>query len=82
MPSGAQVGLNYFFIFLDFGWRAFGNLFAVIEHCDAIAQAHHQLHIVLNEQNGAIVFADLVDQLSQLNFFLWRSYQQRAHLAQ
>ena len=48
---------------------AFSNLFTVVEYRHAVTQAHHQFHVVLNQQDGAVVFADLVDQFAQLHFF-------------
>ena len=38
--------------------HAGGERFAVIEHRQAIADAHHQLDVMLNHQQGFAVIAD------------------------
>jgi len=68
MTSGAQIGFNHFFVFLHFGRRAFGDLLAVVKHGHTVAQPHHQLDVVLDQQDRAVVLADAVDQLAQLHF--------------
>ncbi len=65
MSSGAQVGLDHFFVLLHVVRRALGDLLAVVEHGDAVAQAHDELDVVLDQQDGAVVVADTVDQLAQ-----------------
>ena len=68
MAAGAQIGLDHLVVLLYFGGRAFSNLLAVVQHRDAVAQAHNQFHIVLNEQNRSVVVTDAVDQLAQHHF--------------
>ena len=43
---------------------------AVVEHADALADAHDQVHIVLDEQDGDLeLVADLADVVHQLGAF-------------
>src|SRR2546421_1135439 len=63
--TGAEVRLDHLLVALHVVRRAFGDLLAVVEHRHAVAQAHHQLHVVLDEQDGAAVLADAVDELTQ-----------------
>jgi hypothetical protein len=37
---------------LDLIWIAFGNLGAEIQHGNFVRDSHHQLHIVLNKNDG------------------------------
>ena len=47
----------------------FGDLLAVVEHGNALADAHDDLHVVLDEQNGEAEFLlREPDQLHQLAF--------------
>lgn len=41
---------------------ALGDDAAVIQYADAVAQSHHQLDVVLDEQNGFSVVADARQQ--------------------
>src|SRR5689334_11125069 len=45
---------------------ALGNLDAMIEHHDAIADALHQSHVMLDQRNGDIERADAPDVMHQL----------------
>ena len=54
----SQIGLDDRVIALHRGGHAFGDFLAVVEHGDAIAQPHHQLHVVLDQQDGGAVGAD------------------------
>src|SRR4029077_20825685 len=47
----AEVSLNDFWILADLGWGAFGDLYAVVENSDALADSHNDLHVVFDEQN-------------------------------
>src|SRR5436309_5308767 len=53
-PSGsaAEVGFDDPLIPLDRRGRPFGDRLAVIEDEDVLAHRHHDLHVVLDEQNG------------------------------
>src|SRR5204862_3547574 len=48
----AKISLDDGGVFADFFWGAGGDSFAVIENEDALADAHDDLHVVLDEQNG------------------------------
>ena len=37
---------------LDLRGRALSDLLAVVEHDDPVAQTHHELHVVLDEEHG------------------------------
>jgi len=42
-----------------------GDLPAVIEHGDPVAEPHHQLHVVLDQEQGRAVRADAVEKRAQ-----------------
>ena len=42
--------------------RAIGNLSAEVENGDVAADAHHQPHVVVDEQDGQAVLVELLDQ--------------------
>src|SRR6478672_5664286 len=65
LVTGAEVGLDHLLVRLHLGRGAFGDLLAVVEHGDAVAQAHDELHVVLDQEDGAAVAADAVDELAQ-----------------
>ena len=46
--SIAQIGLDDLGVGLDLGGQALGQQHAVVEHVDALADAHDQLHVVLD----------------------------------
>src|SRR5512134_4044665 len=46
----SQVGLDHRRVALHGGRVAFGNLHAVVEHRHAVAQSHHEFHVVLDEE--------------------------------
>lgn len=48
----AQVGLDYFGVPADFQGSALADDLAVVQHHDALADAHDQGHIVLDDQKG------------------------------
>src|SRR6516225_1067287 len=48
----AEIGGDDLGIILHFCRRTFGDLAAVVEHQHTVAHAHHQLHVVLDQQNG------------------------------
>src|SRR5215203_2475280 len=55
LMAGAQVGLDDLLVALHLGGGAFGDLLAVVQHRDPVAQAHHQLDVVLDQQDRAPV---------------------------
>ena len=46
-----EVGLDHLRVLLDLVGRARGDRHAVVEHGDALADVHHQPHVVLDEQD-------------------------------
>mmetsp|Transcript_1047 Transcript_1047/g.2758 ORF Transcript_1047/g.2758 Transcript_1047/m.2758 type:complete len:297 (+) Transcript_1047:2737-3627(+) len=69
LVASAQIGFDDLLVALHLGRRALGDLLAVVQHRHAVAQAHHQLHVMLDQQDGAAVLADAVDQLAQHDLF-------------
>src|SRR5205809_22880 len=53
-----DVGLDHRLVVLDLPRCAVGDLPAEVEHDDAIAEAHHGAHVVLDEQDGDAPIAD------------------------
>src|SRR5574338_372298 len=62
----AQVGLDHPGIALDRRGRPLGDLLAEHEHHDVFAGAHHQAHVVLDEEDGDAARADPADEPHQL----------------
>ena len=48
----AQVGVDHLRVAADLLRGALGDGLAVVEHVDALADAHDDLHVVLDEQDG------------------------------
>ena len=55
----AEVGLDDPGVRCDVAGPAFGDLLAVVHHCDALGNAHHHPHVMLDEQDR---YAQLVSQ--------------------
>src|SRR5207245_8187483 len=55
--SPAEIGFDDTLIRLDHAGRALGDLLAVVEHEHRFAQAHDDLHVVLDEQDGLALLA-------------------------
>ena len=68
MLSRAEVGFNDLGVGLYLRRCALCNLFAIVQYCHRIAQAHDQFDIVLDQQNGASVMTYAVYQFTQLHF--------------
>ena len=63
----AQVGLDDALVALDLGRRALGDALAVVEHRDALGDAHDDAHLVLDEQDGhAALVAQAADERRRL----------------
>ena len=58
----AEVGGDHRRILLHFRRRSFGDLLAVVEHEHAVADAHHELHVVLDQQDRRAVAADVGEE--------------------
>ena len=64
----AQIGFDHLRVRAHFRRRAFGDLHAVIEHGDALADAHDDLHVVLDQQHGDLkLVLDEADEPRQLH---------------
>src|SRR5690242_4491222 len=46
-----EVGLDHALVLLDLLRRTLGDLLAVVEHGHAVGDAHHDLHVVLDQQD-------------------------------
>src|SRR5579872_165677 len=68
MPP-AEIGLDHLRIALNVGRRAFGDLLAEIEHRDAVADPHHQPHIVLDQQYRDAPALEPGDRVQQRHAF-------------
>src|SRR6185369_1942678 len=78
----SQVRLNYLRIVLDLFWQAERDTFAVIDNLNALADAHHHFHIVLDKQNRqSEAISDLLDQVHQV-FLLRRIHAGRGFVEQ
>ena len=63
----AQIGLDDHWVGLDLLRGALGDDLSEVEHADALADAHDQVHVVLDEHNGDLEgVPDLDDVLHQL----------------
>ena len=67
----AQIRADDFGILRHLLGRAFGDLFAVVEHDDAVADAHDEPHVVLDEHDrDAHLVANVAHHVDQIFFFL------------
>ena len=61
----AEIGLDHQRIALNVRRRALGDLLAEIEHRHAVADPHHQPHIVLDQQYGDAAALELGDGIQE-----------------
>src|SRR5712671_1427016 len=61
----AQIRFDHFRIALHFGRHPFGDGLAVVEHQHAIADVHHQPHVVLDQQHRHTARAHGLDKLPE-----------------
>src|SRR5579863_4841868 len=61
----AEIGLDHLRIALDVRRRALGDLLAEVEHRDAVADAHHQPNIVLDQQYSDAAALERSDGIEQ-----------------
>ena len=63
-----EIGADDLGIALHLGRRALGDLAAEIERHDLVGDAHHQVHVMLDQQDGdAEPVADRDDELAQVD---------------
>src|SRR6266849_1829348 len=55
----AKIGFNHSLVGLDDAGRPLGQLLAVVEDEDRLAESHHHLHVVLHEEHGLASIAKL-----------------------
>ena len=66
----AEVGGADFGALLDLRRRALGQEGAELHHDQVIADVHHQVHVVLDQQNAHALGAQLAQHAGQGQFFL------------
>src|SRR6218665_2222804 len=76
----AEVGFDDLRVGLYVGGPAFGNLLAKVQHQDLVANAHHHVHVVLDQDHGDAVVANLADDGHQ--FLDVRRRQSRRRLVE
>src|SRR5579863_6072031 len=65
----AEIGLDHQRIALNVRRRPFGDLLAEIEHCDAVADAHDEPHIVFDQEDGDAAALEPGDGIQQHHAF-------------
>src|SRR6266849_5647814 len=62
----AKIGFNHSLVGLDDAGRALGQLLAVVEDEDRLAEPHDDLHVVLHEEHGLAPVAQLPHGVQEL----------------
>jgi hypothetical protein len=62
MFFAAEIGLAHAAVGVDLGDRAFGDLDAEVEHHHALAQPAHELHVVLDDDEGHAARRDRIER--------------------
>ena len=66
----AQISLDNGGILADFLRRALGNQAAIVQHGNGFAHVHHQVHVMLNQENSNVEgVADAANLMHQLGGF-------------
>src|SRR5688500_9627320 len=60
--SGTEIGLDHLGVALHLTGTSVGDLLTVVEDGDPVADSHHDLHVVLDDQHRDVVVADLADE--------------------
>ena len=63
--DAAQIRFDDAWVTLHFSRRAFGDLLAEVHHIDTIGKAHHEVHIVLDQQNSESFIPQPAKQIIQ-----------------
>src|SRR4249919_2732119 len=58
----AEIRGDHLRVLLHYGSRSFSDLLAVVENEDAVAYAHHELHVVLDQEDGRAVAPDVAEE--------------------
>ena len=66
LVAHAEVGLDDRRVLLHVVGHAVGDALAVVEHGDPVAQAHDQLDVVLDQQDGDARVADAADAVHEV----------------
>src|SRR5207253_4780904 len=64
--SATEVRFDDALVGLDHARRPLGDLLAVVQHEDGLAEPHDDLHVVLDEQDGLAAVAELTDGLEEV----------------
>ena len=75
-----EIRLDHSRIGLDLGRSAFGDLSPVVQDRDSVRDAHHEIHIVLDENDRHARVADPPDEVAHLDDF--RGVEPRRRLIQ
>src|SRR4051812_1039711 len=68
----AQVGLDHARVLADLCRLPLRDLLAVVEHGDALGNAHHDLHVVLDQQDReAALVARALNEAGERGGLLW-----------
>ena len=66
-----QIGVNHVLIFLNLTGQSLCNQAAKIQHVDPVGNVHDQVHVVLDEQDGQMVFVpNFMDKVRQFQGLL------------
>lgn len=64
--GATEIGFDDTGIGLHLGWCAFSDLLAKIEHGDDIRNAHHYIHVMLDEDNRDSVIFDFANDFYEI----------------
>src|SRR2546426_6959998 len=64
--SATEVRFNDALVGLDHARRPLGDLLAVVQHEHGLAEPHDDLHVVLHEQDGPALVAEVTDGVEQV----------------
>jgi hypothetical protein len=62
----SKIGLDDTLVALDPRGRPLGDLLAIVEHENLVAQPHHDLHVVFDDQDGLALVAQAPEHVQQL----------------
>src|ERR1700722_18553794 len=62
LETAAEIGLDYFRMRPDLGRTTVGQPLAVVEHRNAVTGRHHDIHVMLDQQDGHATGANGPDE--------------------